>query len=102
MIIKFIVGENSVQSDKFNQGNIDYFYEEFISRYTKRFIGQLNIVDDQNISSFLEANSQDISITFIDDNNIEHVELNSGRLSSINKDYINGVCRIDIKEINNK
>ena len=99
MIIKFSYNDLSVESYDFNLSTIDFIYEEYASRYIKKFVGQLPFTSSNDICQFLEQNSQDLFLVeAIDDEEQVFDVLANGRLFLISEDIINNHTRIEIRQ----
>lgn len=99
MKIKFICGESNVESSDFIQASSDYYYDEGLKKYNKRFTGQITFTKGSNITSFLESNSSGLfSIEFYSNEDVKLDEFDNAKLFNINKDVINDYCRIDLRE----
>jgi hypothetical protein len=99
MKIKFICGEQSIESTDFTQASLDFYLEEHLNKYNKRFTGQISILKSVSIREFLESNSDNIFIVeaYSGEDEIKVDSLSNGKLYTINKDIINDYCRIEIR-----
>ena len=99
MKIKFIYGDQSVESTDFTQGAIDLYYEEHLNKYNKRFTGQVSLLKGVAVCEFLETNSNNLfSIEAYNNDEIKLDSLINGKLYTINKDVVNDYCRIEIRQ----
>lgn len=99
MKIKFIYGENSIESTDFTQGAIDFYYEDHFNKYNKRFTGQITVSKSISVCEFLESNSNNLfNIDAYDNNGVKLDSLLNGKLYTINKDVVNDYCRIEIRQ----
>jgi len=99
MKIKFIYGEKNIESTDFTQASLDYYLEEHLNKYNKRFTGQISILNSVSICEFLEGNKDGVFI--VEAYNSDEVKLDNltnGKLYTINKDIINDYCRIEIRQ----
>lgn len=96
--IKFNYLDNSIESDDFQQGILDVYYQEIENIYYHRFIGQIPSNKSSDVCSFLESNlDSEIDVVFIDRYENEIDRLLDGKVININKDIFNNICRIEIK-----
>lgn len=102
MLIKFICGDKNISSNDFMQGSLDFIYDDFSKTYTRRFFGLITFSKGNSIYSFLETNAFTFNlftIEFYDLTNTLVDSFTNGKLFSTNKDIINDLCRIEIKEV---
>jgi hypothetical protein len=99
MKIKFIYGEKNIESTDFTQASLDYYLEEHLNKYNKRFTGQINASKSVGLCEFLESNSQILfEIEFYNNEGIKLDSLSNSKLYTINKDIMNDYCRIEIRQ----
>lgn len=99
MKIKFIYEEINVESNDFLQASSDFYYDEGMKKYNKRFTGQIAFTKGNSITQFLESNSNELfTIEFYSNEDLKLDEFDNAKLFTINKDIINDYCRIELRE----